>query len=399
MNKFEIPDFISHIIENIEAHGFEAYLVGGCVRDMMRSCPPSDWDIASSAPPHEIMRIFEKTVPTGIKYGTVTVFCCGGKAEVTVFRSESGYDDFRRPSQVSFGGSIKTDLSRRDFTVNAMAYSISRGLIDPFCGSADLKKHIIRAVGNPEARFEEDALRILRAFRFAASLGFEIEPKTLAAAKNKAFLVSKISGERIKAELDKLLMSKNPQKILPLLKTGALAFVGLNPENSKETYDRLARVPALKAARWAALFYLIHVKNPNLVMQKLHFNRNTQNSAARFFAELDRPLASGTAQIKKRLRAGFSPAQYGVFLKLYSAVKGCDTSEILTELEKIVENNEPYCLKMLAINGGDLLRLGASSGPICGDVLNSLLDKVIENPSLNDRKILLSLAKQAFQVH
>lgn len=402
MNTFDVPRYVARIMNTIEEAGFECFLVGGCVRDMFLRRMPSDWDITSSAPPQEIMRIFEKTVPTGLKYGTVTVLCDEGKAEVTAYRSESGYGDYRRPSEVHFAGDIKTDLSRRDFTVNAMAFNLSRGFFDPFGGRDDLKKRMIRAVGDPYSRFEEDALRILRAYRFAAQLDFEVESHTLEAARDRAELVAKISGERIKSELDRILMSGNPHWSLALARTGALDFLGSNSSEKPCTLnecERLALVPAVPAARFAAFFYLLGTFDPHAAMVKLRFDTRTKDSTQRFLCELEQGFSNGSVQIKKRLSVGFAPEQYEIYLNLRAALTGCDVTDTIADLHKIVTNGEPYSLRMLAVNGSDIMQLGVAPGPSCGRILSVLLDKVIDNPSLNDKKTLLCLAKQVLHVH
>ncbi|MDR2501851.1 MAG: polynucleotide adenylyltransferase, partial [Oscillospiraceae bacterium] len=181
------PEFAVSVLDTLSAAGFSAYFVGGCVRDTMMSRRVSDWDAAASALPHEVMALFRKTAPTGIRYGTVTVFCGENKVEVTSFRQEAGYDG-RRPAAVRFGADISRDLSRRDFTVNAMAMGARGGIIDPFGGMADIERRLIRAVGAPSVRFCEDALRMLRALRFSAQLGFAIERETRAAIRECAHL-------------------------------------------------------------------------------------------------------------------------------------------------------------------------------------------------------------------
>jgi tRNA nucleotidyltransferase (CCA-adding enzyme) len=397
MPPFNVPRHAAQIIAAIEAVGFEAYLVGGCVRDTLLGRAPSDWDIASSAPPQEIMRIFKKTVPTGLKFGTVTVICDGGNAEVTTFRSEAGYTDFRRPSEIRFCGDIKTDLSRRDFTVNAMAYHPARGLLDPFSGRKDLENRIVRAVGNPSLRFEEDALRILRAFRFAAQLGFEVEAETGKAARDKACLVSNISGERIKSELDRIFMSERPEMSLALASTGALSYLGLEKIADEKNCFRF--LPLGLPERWTAFFYFYRPCNAKAIMGKLHFDVQTRENVLRLLFELERDLPAGAIEIKKRLSSGFTPDQYKMYLELRSALTGCDVSDTIHTLFDIEKHGEPYSLKMLEINGGDIINLGVKPGPMLGNILEMLLDAVINAPSLNDKMSLIDLAKQYLRVN
>jgi len=206
---FEIPQAQEFIINRLAQNGHKAYIVGGCVRDILLGKTPDDYDITTSATPQEIITLFEKTIPTGIKHGTVTVVVDGTAVEVTTFRTENGYTDNRRPDEVNFVSDIKEDLSRRDFTINAMAYNKQEGLIDLFDGRADLENKILRTVGNSEKRFKEDALRILRLFRFASVLGFQIEESTLHSAIENAHLLENVSRERIFTELKKAIKGEN----------------------------------------------------------------------------------------------------------------------------------------------------------------------------------------------
>ena len=223
----KIPPKISIVISVLESRGHQAYIVGGCVRDMLLGKTPNDFDVTTSANPDEVMEIFEKTVPTGIKHGTVTVIIEDEPVEVTTFREEFGYSDNRRPDNVAFVKSLDKDLMRRDFTVNAMAYSERDGLKDYYCGKEDLHKKILRAVGVPEERFREDALRILRLFRFASQLEFEIEENTLSSAIKMQKGLENISRERIFSELYKTACGKNPEALKPLIESGGLEFLGI----------------------------------------------------------------------------------------------------------------------------------------------------------------------------
>ena len=209
----DIPKDVSFIIDELYSHGYEAYAVGGCVRDCILNREPGDWDITTSARPYEVKEIFKRTIDTGIAHGTVTVMLGKNGYEVTTYRVDGAYEDSRHPKSVSFTASLEEDLKRRDFTINAMAYNHRRGLVDIFDGIGDIQRKVIRCVGNPEERFDEDALRILRAVRFSAQLGFEIEDETAAAITKKARSLENISAERIQAELVKLLVSDHPDYI------------------------------------------------------------------------------------------------------------------------------------------------------------------------------------------
>ncbi len=218
--RIELPDKVTYIIRTLQEHGYEAYAVGGCVRDSLLGRTPGDWDITTSADPYETKALFPRTIDTGIRHGTVTVMCGKQGFEVTTYRIDGEYEDGRHPKQVSFTKSLKEDLARRDFTINAMAYNEEDGLIDRFGGADDLRQRVIRCVGDPGSRFDEDALRILRAFRFAAQLNFTIEEKTYAAAKEKAVHLSRISAERIQTELNKLLLSAHPEVLTNAYQAG-----------------------------------------------------------------------------------------------------------------------------------------------------------------------------------
>ena len=230
--------------------GHEACPVGGCVRDLLLGRAPGDWDIATSARPEAVTALFERTVPTGLKHGTVTVLLGGMALEVTTFRGESGYSDGRHPDRVTFGVGLREDLARRDFTINAMALAPDGSVLDPFGGRADLARRLIRCVGEPERRFTEDALRMLRAVRFAAQLGFSLEARTAAALASCAPLLERVSGERIRAELEKTLLSPHPSLAALPVELGMLARFGA-PARQVEL-SALAALPATPAHRWGA---------------------------------------------------------------------------------------------------------------------------------------------------
>ena len=223
-----LPENIKYVINTLENKGFKAYIVGGCVRDFLLNKTPTDYDITTSATPEEIIKLFPKTIPTGIKHGTVTVIINNENIEVTTFRSDGAYSDNRHPENVQFVTDIKFDLSRRDFTVNAMSYNETDGLIDFFGGKDDIKMKILKAVGEPEKRFSEDALRILRLFRFSSVLGFEMEKETLFWAKKLSVNLEKISKERIFIELKKAIMGDYCENLTELILCGGLKFLGVN---------------------------------------------------------------------------------------------------------------------------------------------------------------------------
>ena len=226
-----IPSYVARVLTELEARGFQAFCVGGCVRDCLLGRVPEDWDVTTSALPEQTMALFgQQAVPTGLRHGTVTVVSGGKGVEVTTFRVDGAYGDNRHPDSVTFTRSLPEDLARRDFTVNAMAMDLRGRIQDPWGGQADLERRCLRCVGEPERRFREDALRMLRAVRFAAQLGFSIEKGTLDAIRRSARRAEKLSGERIKAELEKILLSPRPELAGELLRLG-LGQGGLCPED------------------------------------------------------------------------------------------------------------------------------------------------------------------------
>ena len=222
MEKFQLPAAVQRCCDTLRGAGYAAHPVGGCVRDLLLGRVPEDWDVTTSALPEQVQQLFDRTIPTGLRHGTVTVVEGEMAIEVTTFRRECGYSDARHPDRVNFDTDLTGDLARRDFTINAMALEEDLGLIDPFGGQEDLKQRLIRAVGAPEVRFSEDALRILRGVRFAAQLGFAVEQATAAAMGTCAPLVDKVSAERVKAEMEKILLSRQPQWIRQLVELGVL---------------------------------------------------------------------------------------------------------------------------------------------------------------------------------
>jgi len=249
---FSIPEPVAECLATLRRGGFAAYPVGGCVRDLLLGRDPGDWDIATAAPPEAVMALFEKTVPTGPKHGTVTVLLGGESMEVTTFRADVGYSDGRHPDAVVFGQSLEADLARRDFTVNAMALGADGEIIDPFGGRDDLAQKRVRAVGDPTVRFTEDALRMFRAVRFAAQLSFEIEEGTLAALAALAGNARHVSGERIKVEVEKTLLSPMPHLAALFLSTGLLTASGGPTWTPERLYAAFADVPSEPGPRWRA---------------------------------------------------------------------------------------------------------------------------------------------------
>lgn len=371
----QIPDYIQTILSVLEDHGFEAFVVGGCVRDGLLGRQASDWDVTTAARPEAVRSLFEKTVPTGIAHGTVTVVLPQGTAEVTTFRSDGTYADGRHPEQVTFAHALREDLSRRDFTVNAMAMDLRGRLYDCFGGQEDLGKRVIRCVGDPDVRFSEDALRMLRAVRFSAQLEFSVAPRTLAAIGRCAPLCRKLSVERIRDELCKTLCSPHPERVGQMMELGLLEKLGLT---GKWELSALKDLPEEPVVRWAGLKRLL----PQLELSALRLDRHTEQTAtlaAQASREQFTPL-----ELKRLL------AQQG------AAVADCAAklSGAQTLLEQIMASGDCVSLKTLAVNGSDFPAL---EGRQVGRLLHRLLLHVLEHPEDNERQRLLALAAQMEQ--
>ncbi len=394
-----LPEEIQNLIHMIERKGFEAYVVGGPVRDMLMERKPHDWDIATNARPEQVMQLFEKTVPTGLRHGTITVFQNGWTAEVTTYRTESAYLDHRAPQQVRFVQTIAEDLKRRDFTINAMAFHPQRGIIDLFGGKEDIKRGLVRAVGNTKRRFEEDALRMLRAIRFACQLNFTITTDTLEAIKEKAPLLQYISHERMAAELTAALQSKVPQHLNLLYETGMVKFClpGLldwERQDWEAALQRVKLVPAEKVARWAALLYNKQLTEPCVrsLLMWLKLDRQTINGVSCIVRHSGFSSPLSLLQLKRFVRSfGDTYLETALWVELAAQEVGClplRVTQIMEQYRKMRLRGEPVCVRELAINGTDLQELGMQGKQI-GNALNSLLEWVLEHPEQNDKTTLL----------
>lgn len=376
-----LKDEVKICINELENHGFECFCVGGAVRDSILGQIPDDFDIATNALPSEVTKIFEKTIPTGIKHGTVTVIINNTPIEVTTYRTDGKYTDNRAPDSVTFVGSINDDLSRRDFTVNAICYNPKTLIYDPLNGIDDLKNKLIRSVGDPYLRFNEDALRILRAFRFSAQLNFRIEENTKTAALKLNSLLKNISVERIFVELKKGITSNNPERLTPLLLSGALEFLNIP---RVEITDEIKSAPNNFAYRFALFSKISHVDFKEALNSFKSDNETIKKTEA-YFNLLSFSDNFDRYTIKKLLN------HYGIdtvneFFKLNNNKTAL---EILTN---ILRNNEPYCLAMLNINGNELKKLGIEGEEI-GITLEKLLDTCIKEPSYNTLEKLIKLLK------
>lgn len=435
-----LPREVEQIISRLEAAGFEAYAVGGCVRDALLLREPEDWDITTSALPEQVKELFGRTVDTGIAHGTVTVLIQGKGFEVTTYRIDGEYRDGRHPDQVEFTRNLEEDLKRRDFTINAMAYNPSRGLADLFGGRADLKSGVIRCVGAAEERFSEDALRILRAVRFAGQLGFEIEEKTFEAMKKLAPSLRRISQERIQTELTKLLLSDHPERLLTAAEAGITAVVlpeldaclGLPQRNpyhcmdvGRHSVETARQVEKNKVLRWTALLHdigkpLTHVESngwdsypghaetgaalAEKILRRLKFDHDTVKGVTK----LTRYHAYHFRQTRACVRKVMSLVGKEMFPRLLEVMRADTMAKsrrakeeylpAIVQLEslyrEVLEKGECFCLPMLSVKGADLIEAGVSPGPELGEMLSAMLDWVLRRPEENDKKILISHFQQ-----
>ena len=371
------PKYVLNILCALDSAGHRAVLAGGCVRDSLLGRRPSDWDIASSASPEEVLALFPRCVPTGIKHGTVTVLSGGGSVEVTAFRAEGGYSDHRRPDSVSFGCPLEADLARRDLTVNAMAMDAAGEITDPFGGRDDLRRRLLRCVGEPERRFDEDALRMLRTVRFSAQLGFEIEPRTLEAIRALAHLASGLSAERVRDELLKTLRSPAPGLVWQLVDLGLLGAC-LAPGDASAPREALDVLPI-----YARLAHFCR----DLELGGYIMSTDRFLAALRFDGETIRRTASAVEVLKsgsrdwKRLLRGHGEA----------AVLAAHPKN--RALRAVLRSGECWELSSLAIGGRELAALGYS-GPELGRELRRLLDHVIDCPADNRADILCKLVER-----
>lgn len=371
------PKYVLNILCALDSAGHRAVLAGGCVRDSLLGRRPSDWDIASSASPEEVLALFPRCVPTGIKHGTVTVMSGGGSVEVTAFRAEGGYSDHRRPDSVSFGCPLEADLARRDLTVNAMAMDAAGEITDPFGGRDDLRRRLLRCVGEPERRFDEDALRMLRTVRFSAQLGFEIEPRTLEAIRALAHLASGLSAERVRDELLKTLRSPAPGLVWQLVDLGLLDAC-LAPGDASAPREALDVLPifARLAHFCRGLELGGYIMSTDRFLAALRFDGET----LRRTASAVEVLKSGSRDWKRLLRGHGEAAVLAAHPKNRA-------------LRAVLRSGECWELSSLAIGGRELAALGYS-GPELGRELRRLLDHVIDCPADNRADILCKLVER-----
>lgn len=441
--KIKLPEQVSYIIGELEKHGFEAYAVGGCVRDSILGRIPDDWDITTSAKPEQVKAIFKKTIDTGIEHGTVTVMLEKTGYEVTTYRIDGEYEDSRHPKEVVFTSNLVEDLKRRDFTINAMAYSETAGLVDVFDGIGDINRKMIRCVGKAKERFSEDALRILRAVRFAAQLKFQIEEETKEAIEELAVNLKNISAERIQTELVKLLVSKEPERIKEAYELGITkvilpefdAMMTCTQENihhmytvGEHTVQALKQVEADKVLRLAILlhdagkvetktideqevahFYGHAEKSAEIsrsILRRLKFDNDTIGKVKKLIELHDhRPSLKKSSIRRLAVKSGTE-----LFEDLIK-VKRADTlaqseyereeklaylDNILQLYHEIIRDKECIKMKDMEINGKDLLSMGIPQGKVMGEILGELFELVLEEPEKNQKEFLCEYVKEHY---
>lgn len=436
----DIPSEVQIILYNLNEAGHEAYIVGGCVRDALMGRIPNDWDITTSATPDIVKKVFPKTYDTGLKHGTVTVRMNDEGYEVTTYRVEGDYEDYRRPSQVEFVGDITLDLGRRDFTMNAMGYHPNEGFIDPYNGMADINQGIIRSVRDPEERFTEDALRILRGIRFAAQLGFNIQEETLSGMLECAHLLEHISQERIREEMMKILLSDRPDRLINMHEWDLLQYVipelidcFYTPQNhphhvydvARHTIKAIEQLPKDPILRLTMLLHDIgkpatHTRDENhidhfyghvpmsvkmskKILKRLRFDNETikkvttlveyhdfhiektltRNSIKEVLCRIGEDLFEKLLLIQEADARAQNPD------KLQPKLQVLENTRIV--YKEILASGECYTIKGLAIDGKDIVAQGIKPGKQVGDSLQKALAYVIENPHSNNKQHLLEI--------
>ena len=455
--RVQVPEDVKYIIEKINNAGYEAYAVGGCIRDSILGRTPDDWDITTSAKPEEIKALFSKTIDTGIQHGTVTVMCNHVGYEVTTYRIDGEYEDSRHPKEVIFTSNLLEDLKRRDFTINAMAYNHMEnpygkelaeiqedqneeeqdmsGLVDAFGGIEDIKRKRICCVGNPIHRFEEDALRMMRAVRFSAQLGYEIEEETAAAIKELAQNLKNISAERIQVELVKLLVSAHPDYLEKAYNLGmtkvffpefdmAMETRQNNPHHIYTVGEHMLHcLEHVKADKVLRLTMILHdIAKPvtlqvgedgvdhfyghpekgaemaRVILRRLRFDNDTIAKVTKLVKYHDRKLSLKPEKLRKAI-VEIGPELFPMLLEVKEAdmlaqsmykreEKETELAQIRKVYQKILEEKDCLKLKDLALDGKDLIALGMKPGKELGETLQTLFEYVLENPAKNTREDL-----------
>jgi tRNA nucleotidyltransferase (CCA-adding enzyme) len=442
--EINIPEYVQKVLNRLEDAGFEAYMVGGCVRDLILNRRPNDYDVTTSATPDEIQELFKnyKTLYVGKRFGTIVIIQPEGEIEVTTYRKEGKYIDGRRPSEVTFSKNINEDLSRRDFTINSIAYNKNTGIVDPYNGMKDLELRIIRTVGDPSERLNEDYLRILRAVRFSTQLDFSIEENTYKACEELSNHINHISAERIKDEIFKILLSKRPSKGIRLMEDMGLlnhiipelietiGYDQKNPHHSRTLYEHILCVvdntPPVLEVRMAALLHDIakpltfsvdekgvghYFGHDKLgaeiskdILYRLKCSKDFTDIVSRLIREHMHHSNMKEKGLKRQLRRVGQANIFNLF-ELKKADMKCkngkkDVSvldEKIRQIENILKNHEPYEKSHLKIDGDDIIALGFSKGKQIGEILDYLTEKVLDNPEYNNKDKLIELVRNKYK--
>ncbi len=398
MKKQTIPQNVLQILQTLHTAGYEAYIVGGCVRDFILNREPQDWDITTSALPEQIKALFPHTVDTGIQHGTVTVVYEKNNYEVTTYRIDGVYSDGRHPDAVSFTPNLAEDLLRRDFTMNAMAYHPQHGLQDPYGGEQDIADKQIRGVGEPAKRFQEDGLRMLRCVRFASQLGFAVEPATYTALQDNAYLIEKISVERIHEELDKLWKGAYIEQLPLLLESGLLPYIDtLFAKNlaalQQNIIPQLKQMPKQTALLWTVVLQKHTEEQAKAFCKKLKFDNQTMKQILIFLRYLWQEIPKDLYAVRKQ--AGeLGEDTMRQLLQLQAIICQAEITDTLVLLEQVLLQKDCLNLKMLAVDGKQLMAAGIPAGKVVGETLAYLLEDVLHEPSHNTAAYLIPLAKQ-----
>lgn len=442
--KIELPEKVRYILQTISAAGYEAYVVGGCVRDSILGNVPKDWDITTSAKPQEIKKLFRRTIDTGIQHGTVTVMLEKEGFEITTYRIDGKYEDGRHPKEVTFTPNLREDLTRRDFTINAMAYNDEEGLVDLFGGLSDIDQGVIRCVGDARQRFLEDALRIMRAVRFSAALGYAVDEQTKEAIRELAPTLSKISAERIQMELTKLLTSPHPDFLRAAYEMGitkvilpefdkAMATKQNHPHHQYSVGEHILHsllfVEPDKVLRLAMLFHdigkpetmtvddqgihhfhghaAVGEKMTKAILRRLRYDNETIDQVSRLVYFHDctlgaKPDLRMVRRAMHRVGEDLFPALFSVSyadIMAQSLYKRDEKLDMLAQwkqgYEEVCRQKQCVSLKQLAVTGKDLIALGMQPGPGIGEMLQALLELVLDDPSCNTKEYLVEKAKKS----
>lgn len=398
--RISLPEDVRHIISVLMQNGYEAYAVGGCVRDSLLGKEPKDWDITTSAKPGEVKALFRRTIDTGIVHGTVTVMIGKNGYEVTTYRIDGEYEDGRHPKSVEFSDSLLEDLKRRDFTINAMAYNEGTGIVDEFGGITDMRLRMIRCVRQAQERFTEDALRMMRAVRFSAQLGFSIEDKTFAAMCSLAPTIEKISRERIQAEFSKTLLSAHPEYVDKYRECGILQYILPVVQEVLSGGDRAGILKFICLSenslpvRYGALLVTVGPEQTEKTLRSLKLDNETIRLAGKLVGAMKYEIPENeykTRVLLSETGVEFWPV-YSGFRKCYIQAFGIGEKALFAMKKAddmcraIVDRGDCISFRQLAVGGNDLMAFGIEPGRAVGEALNRILVKVLEEPSRNNKK-------------